>query len=587
MRTVTGGKGCRSMSQPAQLNARQQAFLGMCPVEDALNQLSVAGPEERGAIFTRREVVEFILDLLHYTPDRALYQQRILEPSFGEGDFLLIVVERLLKSWQRHGGKRDVFESLKNCIRAVELHKSSFSAMRQKVIASLVEFKIRISDAKRLSDSWLISGDFLLTPLTGTFDYVVGNPPYVRQELIPDSLMSEYRKRYETIYDRADLYVPFIERSLSLLREHSALGFICADRWIKNRYGQRLRQMVAEHFHLKVYVDMVDTPAFHEDVITYPAITIIAKEKSGKTRVAYRPDVSDKALRALATELLAKKLPESGDSVREFASVAIGSEPWILESFDQLSLVRRLEREFPTIEDAGCKVGIGVATGADKAFIGPYNELDVESDRKLPLGMTRDIISGEVHWRGLGVINPFSDEGGLVDLANFPKLRRYLEARKDQIAKRHIAKKSPANWYRTIDRIYPALVKRPKLLIPDIKDEAHIVYEEGWLYPHHNLYFITSDEWDMKALQAVLKSGIARLFVSIYSTQMRGGYLRFQAQYLRRIRLPRWKDVRGEVKTALIGAAERGDTAACNKVVFELYRLSKEERVALCGSGKE
>lgn len=123
-------------------------------------------------------------------------------------------------------------------------------------------------------------------------------------------------------------------------------------------------------------------------------------------------------------------------------------------------------------------------------------------------------------------------------------------------------------------------------MIPDIKGEAHIVYEDGKLYPHHNLYFITSDEWDLKALQAVLLSGIARLFVSIYSTRMRGGYLRFQAQYLRRIRLPRWQDVPEEIKSALSEAAERGDTAACNAATFELYRLSKEERAALGGNGE-
>ena len=75
-------------------------------------------------------------------------------------------------------------------------------------------------------------------------------------------------------------------------------------------------------------------------------------------------------------------------------------------------------------------------------------------------------------------------------------------------------------------------------MIPDIKGDASIVYEEGKLYPHHNLYFITSDEWDVHALQAVMRSGIARLFVSLYCTRMRGGYLRFQAQYLRKIRIP-------------------------------------------------
>ena len=574
------------MAEPAQQHLRQASFPGMCPVEDALESLAAADIEERGAIFTRCEVVEFILDLLRYTHDRALYKRRVLEPSFGEGDFLLIVVERLLKAWMRHDDRHGVFDGLKDCIRAVELHKASYAATRLKVIALLTQEGIAHKTAEQLAGTWLICGDFLQAPLLGGFDHVVGNPPYVRQELIPDALIAEYRSRYTTIFDRADLYIPFIERSLSLLSKGGVLGFICADRWMKNRYGRQLRQMVAERFHLRAYVNMVGTPAFHKDVTAYPAITIIGRERSGKTRIARRPEITRKALRALAHELLATKTPQPDSPVKELAGVAMGAEPWVLESQDQLALLRRLEYDFPLIEEAGCKVGIGVATGADKAFIGPYDELDVEPDRKLPLAMTRDILSGEVNWRGFGIINPFTDEGVLVDLVQYPRLRRYLEARKDQIAKRHIAQKGPANWYRTIDRIYPPLAKRPKLLIPDIKGEAHIVYEKGQLYPHHNLYFITSDEWDLKALQAALQSGIARLFVSIYSTQMRGGYLRFQAQYLRRIRLPRWQDVPAKIKTALAEAARRGDTLACNAAAFKLYRLTKQERATLDGNGE-
>lgn len=99
------------------------------------------------------------------------------------------------------------------------------------------------------------------------------------------------------------------------------------------------------------------------------------------------------------------------------------------------------------------------------------------------------------------------------------------------------------------------------------------------------MLYITSEAWDLKALRAVLRSGIARLFVSMYSTKMRGGYLRFQAQYLRRITLPPWEDVPHLIKAALIEAAEANDWQACNHAVFRLYGLSEKEKAAMGGNG--
>jgi hypothetical protein len=86
-------------------------------------------------------------------------------------------------------------------------------------------------------------------------------------------------------------------------------------------------------------------------------------------------------------------------TARIFEGIAAGNAPWILEAPDQLAVLRRLESELPLLEEAGCKVGIGVATGADKAFIGRFDDLDVESDRKLPLVMTRDILGRKLKSR--------------------------------------------------------------------------------------------------------------------------------------------------------------------------------------------
>jgi hypothetical protein len=560
-----------------ELLIHQPGLPGLCPVTEAVDTLADAsGAEERGAVFTRPEVVAFMLDLVGYTTDRDLHQMSLLEPSFGAGDFLLPAVDRLLTSWQGSTSP----QSLAPCIRAVELHRKTFDATHDRLAQRLRAFGFSDADASALVTAWLRQGDFLLSKLPSGFSFVVGNPPYVRQELIPAALITEYRRRFSTVYDRADLYIPFIERSLELLSENGQFAFICADRWMKNRYGGPLRALVSRNFHLRAYVDMVDAPAFQSDVSAYPAITLIEKAPSGTTLVVERPTLEPIELARLA-RILRSRQADAGAGVLSVDLGLPGSAPWVLRPSAKTDLVRRVESEYPTLEEAGCKVGIGVATGADKCYIGRYDELDVEPSRKLPLATTRDIATGRVQWRGQGVINPFNDDGSLVDLARYPKLRAHLEKHRGSIASRHVAQRTPANWYRTIDRITPALAARPKLLIPDIKGKAHVAFEDGKLYPHHNLYYVVADEWELRALQAVLLSKLAGLFVSTYSTKMRGGYLRFQAQYLRRIRIPKWAQVPQEKRLQLIHAAERLDFGDCDAAVADLYGLSASERTAL------
>jgi len=78
-------------------------------------------------VFTRVEVVEFMLDLIGYTDDKPLYEQRILEPACGEGDFVLPIIQRLLASWMRQRGhEANQWEQLGNAIYAVELHVDSY-----------------------------------------------------------------------------------------------------------------------------------------------------------------------------------------------------------------------------------------------------------------------------------------------------------------------------------------------------------------------------------------------------------------------------------------------------------------------------
>lgn len=538
--------------------------------------LAGASAGERGAIFTRREVVDFILDLVGYTEDAPLHEYRLLEPSCGHGDFLLPAVERLLRTAQRN---KIAPTDLTRCITAAEVHPESIAETGKRLGSLLSEYGISPADTGVLLDHWLIKGDFLLADIDGTFSHVVGNPPYIRPESIPPRLMAEYRARYTTIFDRADLYIPFFERGLKLLTPGGKLGFICSDRWMKNRYGAPLRAMVARDYHLACYIDMVDTPAFTAEVIAYPAITVIERAPGVITKIAHRPEISATALATLAQSLTGKGTStQAPPTCIEAEAIAQGSEPWVLDAPEQTALVRRLEAAFPTLAEAGCTVGIGVATGADQVFIGRDDQLDVEAERKLPLVTTRDIASGEIRWQGKMVLNPFEADGSLAELERYPRFAAYLAAHAEAIRKRHVARGNPRAWYRTIDKIDHRLTATPKLLIPDIKGEAHVVLDDGNYYPHHNLYYITSSDWPLPALQAVLRSGIGKLFVATYSVRMRGGHLRFQAQYLRRIRIPRWRDLPIDLRNGISEAIGHGNSIAYRSCIYDAYGLTADER---------
>lgn len=544
----------------------------------------------RGAVFTRPEVAAAILDLSGYTTGRSLHRLRVLEPSFGGGDFLLLAVQRLLASWRREGGSpASALTDLVYAVRAVELHRESVDVVRERVLALLAAAGIAAADARALCAAWLICDDFLLTALPGEFDVVAGNPPYVRQERIPAPLLAEYRQRYRTLFDRADLYVPFYERALDLLAPGGRLGFICANRWVKNRYGGPLRAKISEGFALLHYIDMESVDAFHSEVIAYPAITVIerasaegarpprtgsAKRSVAPTRVATAEALQQRGLSALVAGLLR----EGGQAgVDEVELTHGGDAPWLLDDVPRLRLLRRLEAQFPSLEQAGCKVGIGVATGCDRVYIDDFDALPVEPERKLPLVMARDLIDGRIDWRGKGVLNPFEADGRLADLQRYPRFAAYLYKHYEAVAGRHVAARSGAGWYRTIDRIYPELLQQPKLLVPDIKGEAVFVLDEGHYYPHHNLYFITARDWNLRALRCVLRSSLSVMIVATYCTRMAGGFLRFQAQYLRRLRLPHWKDVPEALRERLQACADTQDINALDAPVFELFGLDTAE----------
>lgn len=525
-----------------------------------------------GIVLTKPHVVELILDLAGYTTDKDLSGLRLLEPSCGLGAFLLPAAQRLLASARKHG--RDV-AGLGRALLGFDIDDAHVAQTRAEIIDVLEEQGVDSVVARQLAEQWVLAADFLLEPLTNDFDVVVGNPPYIRIEQLSPELQTEYRRRFSTIFDRADLYVAFIERSLHLLAPHGVLSFVCADRWTLNRYGTPLRELVTSGFELRTYIDLHRASPFEADVIAYPSIFVIGREKLRRpTRVLSMCEASPAECGAIRQQL-SDGLPQGGLQASEYPVWFTGGEPWVLSSPAHLSILRQLEERLPLLENSGgiTTVRIGVASGNDSIYIVP-SDLDIEADRLVPLVMRDDIEAGAVKDGRRCVINTFETKG-TIDLEKYPRLEKYFSQHSSVIKRRHVARKNKDGWFRTIDRVYPELASRPKLLIPDIAGANEVVFESGNYYPHHNLYFIISDVWDLEVLGGLLSSRVALFFVWSYAVKMRGGYLRFQAQYLRRIRVPRPESLSVDLQRQIKAAFRERDFAVVDALARDAYQLSE------------
>lgn len=529
--------------------------------------------ETHGVVLTKPHIVDLMLNIAGYTADKDLGSLCLLEPSCGHGAFLIPAVNRLLESLRRYTRS---FGELRQAIRAYDIDEHHVALSRSKVETALREGGAPAAVARELAVAWVHQADFLLAPIELQFDVVVGNPPYVRIEQLSPILQDEYRRRYTSIFDRADLYVAFIERGLMLLGSSGILTYICADRWTTNRYGSPLRRLIAEKFTTLGYINLQHCSPFESDVIAYPSIFAIepkSKLQSAGTKVltlkSATPEECEAAWRAWEhPERTGHQL-----SAVQYTAWFSGDDPWVISSPQQIGVLRDLERRFPTIESSA-HVGIGVATGNDSVYI-VGQDADIEPTRLVPL-VTRDAIQGgSVRDSGLFVINTFSEDGTVVDLDDYPRLKRYLMSHKGAIVKRHVAQKNPRSWFRTIDRVYPGLVAVPKLLIPDIAGANEVALDPGRYHPHHNLYFVTSDVWDMSALGALLSSKVALFFVWSYAVKMRGGYLRFQAQYLRRIRLPDPTSISERLLSSLKMAFTERNFERMDALALEVYGLGE------------
>ncbi len=151
--------------------------------------------KKHGDVFTSPNITKYMLDLSEYTSDRDLSSITVIEPSCGEGEFVLEIIYRLSQSAKKY--KFNLNEAIKRCLVCFDIDEAKI----EKCIHKIHKFDPTIE----LDTCTFRLEDFLLADVEKA-DLIIGNPPYVRQEQIPKSKKDIYRQLFFTFRHRADLY---------------------------------------------------------------------------------------------------------------------------------------------------------------------------------------------------------------------------------------------------------------------------------------------------------------------------------------------------------------------------------------------
>lgn len=114
------------------------------------------------------------------------------------------------------------------------------------------------------------------------FDYIVGNPPYMKTEDIKVFTPKEYKlypKRYESAYKQYDKYFLFVERAFMLLKDNGAMGYIVPSKFMKVGAGKKLRKYIVAHKSVKAITSFGAHQVF-SDKSTYSCIIVLQNKEN-------------------------------------------------------------------------------------------------------------------------------------------------------------------------------------------------------------------------------------------------------------------------------------------------------------------
>jgi type I restriction-modification system DNA methylase subunit len=389
----------------------------------------------------------------------------------------------------------------------------------------------------------------------GGFDVVLGNPPYVRMELIK-AMKPFLEKRYEVVSDRADLYCYFYEKGLRLLKPGGRLGYISSNTFFKTGSGKPLREYLAQKAVLEHIVDFGDHQIF-EGVTTYPAILTMVNGVLGKDHEINFWTVDE--------------LPQSNfratykKKAQIYPQRHLDGQSWELEDPRLKALRDKIRAGKLTLKEVYGSPLRGIVTGLNEAFVidNPTKERLCAEDPKSaellkPFLEGKDIKKWRTEPRGLWLIYIPKNK---IDIDDFPAIRDWLLPFKDRLEKRA----TKQEWFelQQAQEAYSPHFAAPKISYPHFNSSPNFSAETSGAFSNDKSYLISTSE---KFLIAFLNCRVAWFVISNLSPAVRGGYNELRVQYIEQIPIPPTSDAQ---KQQLATLAERCQSAAQQRYALQ------------------
>jgi adenine-specific DNA-methyltransferase len=484
----------------------------------------ISKEKENGVIYTPDWIVALILNEAGYQGD-AILNSCIIEPGCGEGAFLVQIVERFIGVATSAGlTKNEITSRLEKNIHGYDIDPASVIESKKKLDAITKKYglgSVRWSvDQKDLTDIKFLNN------MAGKFDFVVGNPPYVRLHNLPPETRERIKKNFSYCQEgTTDLYFAFFEMGLRFLKPKGTLGFITPNTYLKSIAARTMRDDLSKRKLVRELIDFGSEKVF-KNATTYPLITIL--DKRSASCFDFKKGYADGAI----------------EEIGEVDSTILTKESWILSSNSDLARIKEIiERGTPLGKIS--TISNGIATLRDRLFIFDDPEIRdniaiLPSGKKIEKNVLRPIIKASTY-KGVPqnkfIIFPYEKtDAGYKPIKEkdfkqrYPLAYKYFLANKDELLLRDRDKESRETWYAYGRSQGLRNVDRTKIITSSINKhpQFHLVNDELV----YSGLFLTSDQ-DLGSILKHLNSAEMEFYMERYGKDFQNGYKSYSARVLR------------------------------------------------------